>query len=102
MPTPEQLRADAELLRGVARTIRTKAAALDDDVVAVQSHYPQKSGGVWEGPAADHFYGELGKVKSNLGKVKTDVEGYAGRCDTKAGQLEREADTLEREQRSKD
>ena len=47
MPTPEQLRADAELLRGVARTIRTKAAALADDVVAVQSHYPQKSGGVW-------------------------------------------------------
>jgi hypothetical protein len=99
MATPEQLRADAAELRRVAGNIRTKGAALDDDVDAVLTHYPKKSGGVWDGPAADQFYSQLSTVKTNLGKIKTDLDGYADDCVTKAGQLERQANALEQEQK---
>jgi uncharacterized protein YukE len=98
MATPEQLRADAELLRRVATNLRTKAAALDDDVAAVQTHYASKRDTTWKGPAADQFFTQLGTVSDNLGKIKTDVDTYADSCVTKAGELERQADTLEKQQ----
>lgn len=101
MSTPEQLRADAHELRQVAATIKQKAAALDDDVVAVTAHYPEGHGGVWEGPSATEFYDKLGTVRTNLGTLATDVSGYAADCLRKAGQLEDDADDLEEEQQKK-
>ena len=59
------------------------------------THYPQKSHGVWVGPAADEFYTQLGDVKTSLGKIKTDVDDYATSCVRKAAQLERQADEQE-------
>lgn len=98
MTSPHELREQAHELREVARTIRAKAAALDDDVVAVQTHYPDRTGGVWEGPAADEFFHQLTTVRTHLGALRTDVQGYAGDCEAKARHLDQQADELEAEQ----
>ncbi|MDH2412722.1 hypothetical protein [Nocardioides sp. CER19] len=107
MTSPDELRrqarkkrADADLLRETAGQLRTKGGALDDGTREVLSHYPHQQTGVWVGPAADTFYGELTTVSTNLGTLGTDVTGYAGACERKAGALDDEADDLEAQART--
>ncbi|HWL96832.1 MAG TPA: hypothetical protein VNP20_05775 [Nocardioidaceae bacterium] len=74
MTDPPTLRAQAEQLRRVARAIREKAAALDDELGTLQRRYPLRAGGVWEGP-------------------------YADGCEAKATQLDAQAGDLEQQRR---
>lgn len=98
MPTPSQLRAQAQDLRDAARTLRNKAPLLDDDTDGVLTHYPHSTDGVWWGPAADDFYEMVRGSRTSLRELATDVQSYATSCDTRAEELETEADVMEREQ----
>ena len=98
MPSPSQLRAQAQDLRDAARTLRAKAPLLDDDADGVITHYPHSSDGVWWGPASDEFYELVRGARTSLRELGGDVRSYATRCDTRADELDVEADVMEREQ----
>lgn len=95
MTTPAVLRARATTLREVARTIRTKAGDLREDLDNTVEAYPHSRDGVWYGTAATELYDSIETLQSDLDNLKTDVEGYAARCETEAAALEADADILQ-------
>lgn len=102
MGSPAQLRAEAQELRDVASALREKASDLLTDMDGLRDNYVSSRDDIWEGPAADDLFGQLGEVRSDLVNLRTDVRGYATNCVTRARQLESDADTLEAEQAAED
>ena len=100
MTDPATLRAQAEQLRRTARSIRAKADALDDGLGTLQSRYPLRSGGVWEGPYADRYANGVSDAKGDIAALSRSVDGYADECEAKATQLDAQAGDLEQEQQS--
>jgi hypothetical protein len=99
MTDPATLRLQAEQLRRVARAIREKAAALDDDLGTLQRRYPLRSGGVWEGPYADRYAEGVSDAKDGLATMSRSVDVYADDCEAEATQLDAQAGDLEQQRR---
>lgn len=98
MSDPAVLREQARTLRSVARSLREKSAALDDDLRTLQQRYPLPSAKVWDAPHATRFKDEITTAVEDLGQVGRDVDRYADDCDDEATRRDQQADDLEREQ----
>ena len=76
-PDPTQLHAAAQRLRSLA-------SGLDQPVAALPGKYQQ--GSTWQGPASDHFYGQLASARSQIDRCAAELESYAAALDRKADQ----------------
>lgn len=76
-PDPTQLHAAAQRLRSLA-------SGLDQPVAALPGKYQQ--GSTWQGPASDHFYGQLASARSQIDRCVAELESYAAALDRKADQ----------------
>ena len=96
MPTPEQLEAQADDLRELARQARLKADALATHLDGLQVAAQDEK--LWKGPYPRVVAGDLGTYVAHLTRSADLLRADANAWDGRASTLDADADDLRREQ----